>query len=66
MANVYQKSLWRMRMFREPKLIDKIKGCVDWFIFGIECFIKGESLLFAKDMFLETIRGNFKVKKENK
>lgn len=50
-------------MFREPKLIDKIKGCVDWFIFGIECFIKGESLLFAKDMFLGTIRGNFKVKK---
>lgn len=49
-------------IFRKPKLIDKIKGCIDWFAFGIECLAKGKSLLFAKDMFIETLRGNFMVK----
>lgn len=51
-------------MYREPKLMEIVFGCVDWFIFGIECLIKGESLLFAKNMFLETLKGNFKVKED--
>ena len=53
------------REFRKPNLFDRICGCVNWFIFGSECLVKGESLLFAKDMFIETLRGNFKVKKED-
>lgn len=46
---------------RKPRLIDKVKGCIDWFVFGIECLVKGKSLLFAKEMFIETLNGNFKV-----
>lgn len=53
------------REFRKPNLFDKISGCIDWFIFGIECLVKRESVVFAKDMFIETLKGNFKVKRED-
>ncbi len=50
--------------FRDPNMLDRISGCIGWFVFGIECLINGESLLFAKDMFIETLKGNFKIKKK--
>ena len=49
--------------FRKSNLFDRICGCVDWFIFGIECLVKGESLLFAKVMFIESLKGNFEVER---
>jgi hypothetical protein len=46
---------------RKPRLIDKVKGCIEWFVFGIECLVKGKSLLFAKEMFIKALKGNFEV-----